>query len=107
MTKQHPVGGLDDVVHQRHRLGILVVLREADRAEFTYLRDILGLTDGNLGRHLDVLQSAGLVRLDKAHDRRRQRTTATITAKGRRALAQELAVLEDLVERSHRRLRSV
>ena len=48
----HPALGLDDVVHQRTRLGILAVLAEATEADFIYLRKVLGLTDGNLGRHL-------------------------------------------------------
>jgi pimeloyl-ACP methyl ester carboxylesterase len=45
----HPATVLDDVIHQRARLGIVVVLAEAGGADFTYLRDTLGLTDGNLG----------------------------------------------------------
>jgi hypothetical protein len=50
----HPATVLDDVIHQRSRLGIIVVLAEAGGADFTYLRDTLGLTDGNLGRHIQV-----------------------------------------------------
>ena len=50
---------LDDVVHQRTRLGVLTILAEVDSAAFTYLRDELGLSDGNLSRHLRVLEEAG------------------------------------------------
>src|SRR3712207_8147482 len=56
----HPARRLDDTVHQRVRLGILAVLREARRADFAYLRDALELTDGNLSRHIAVLEDAGL-----------------------------------------------
>ena len=56
----HPTNGLDDTVHQRHRLGILTITAEA-RADFGYLRDALGLTAGNLSRHLTVLEEAGLI----------------------------------------------
>ena len=54
----HPTNGLDETVHQRHRLGILTITAEAQRADFGYLRDALGLTPGNLSRHLTVLEEA-------------------------------------------------
>jgi len=94
----HPTNGLDDTVHQRHRLGVLTITAEA-RAEFGYLRDSLGLTPGNLSRHLTVLEEAGLVRLDKGYQGRRPRTWVRITASGRAALAAELAALTELVRR--------
>lgn len=100
MTEQHPGDGLDDTVHQRHRLGVLVVLAEAKRADFGYLKTTLGLTDGNLGRHLQVLADAGLVKLDKVFEQRRPRTWVTITKAGRTALAAEIDILEDLIERA-------
>lgn len=65
----HPTNGLDETVHQRHRLGILTIAAEA-RAEFSYLRDALGLTPGNLSRHLTVLEDAGLIKVDKGYRRR-------------------------------------
>jgi predicted ArsR family transcriptional regulator len=92
----HPTSGLDDTVHQRHRLGILTITAEA-RAEFGYLRDTLGLTAGNLSRHLTVLEEAGLVQVDKGYHGRRPRTWVRITGPGRAALAAELAALTELV----------
>jgi DNA-binding transcriptional ArsR family regulator len=92
----HPTNGLDDTVHQRHRLGILTITAEA-RAEFGYLRDTLGLTPGNLSRHLTVLEEAGLVRVDKGYQGRRPRTWVRITSQGRAALAAELAALTELL----------
>jgi DNA-binding MarR family transcriptional regulator len=100
VTDQHPADGLDDTVHQRHRLGVLVVLAEAKRADFAYLKQTLGLTDGNLGRHLQVLADAGLVEIDKVFEERRPRTWVTITRAGRKALAAEIDILQDLVERA-------
>ena len=107
MNEPHIVGQLDEVVHQRFRLGILVVLDEVGRVEFTYLRDTLELTDGNLGRHLDVLNDAGHIKITKAHDGRRTRTTVAITHKGRSALEAELAALDELVTRRRGHLRSL
>jgi DNA-binding MarR family transcriptional regulator len=84
-------------VHQRHRLGILTITAEADRAEFGYLRDALSLTAGNLSRHLSVLEDAGLVHVEKGYKGRRPRTWVRITGRGRSALAAELDVLARLV----------
>jgi DNA-binding MarR family transcriptional regulator len=95
----HPALAFDDVVHQRARLGILAVLTEAGQADFPYLRSVLGLTDGNLGRHLEILDNAGLIMISKGYHRRRPRTWATITAAGRRALDGELASMQALMER--------
>lgn len=92
-----PTNGLDDVVHQRHRLGVLTITAEAERAEFGYLRDALGLTAGNLSRHLTVLEDAGLVRTEKGYSGRRPRTWVRITGRGRAALAAELDILAGLV----------
>jgi DNA-binding MarR family transcriptional regulator len=95
----HPAVGFDDVVHQRTRLGILAVLAEAGEADFPYLRTVLGLTDGNLGRHLEILSDAGLIMISKGYHRRRPRTWATISSDGRRALDAELANMRALMKR--------
>jgi DNA-binding transcriptional ArsR family regulator len=97
-TAAHPTSGLDDTVHQRHRLGILTITAEA-RAEFGYLQEALGLTPGNLSRHLAVLAEAGLIMVDKGYAGRRPRTWVRITRQGRAALAAELAALTELVRR--------
>jgi DNA-binding MarR family transcriptional regulator len=99
----HPAAGLDDVVHQRHRLGILTVAAEAKRVEFGYLRDTLGLTAGNLSRHITVLDEAGLVDVQKGYDGKRPKTWVSITDRGRTALAEEMATLRALVSRHDRR----
>ncbi|HSR85635.1 MAG TPA: transcriptional regulator [Streptosporangiaceae bacterium] len=93
----HPTSGIDETVHQRHRLGILTITAEADRAEFGYLREALDLTPGNLSRHLTVLEDAGLVNVEKGYQGRRPRTWVRITREGRTALAAELDVLAALV----------
>ena len=95
MTAQHPLGELDELVHQRARLGIMAMLREAAKVDFVRLRDTLGLTDGNLARHLQVLAEAGLVTTKKADSR----TWVSLTAAGRKAFDKELAALRALVER--------
>jgi DNA-binding MarR family transcriptional regulator len=95
----HPTNGLSDVVHQRHRLGILTIASEAKRVEFGYLKDTLELTGGNLSRHLTVLVDAGLLDMEKGYDGRRPKTWVSITRAGRQALADEVAALRALVDR--------
>jgi DNA-binding MarR family transcriptional regulator len=95
----HPTATLNDVVHQRARLGILTVLGEAQRVDFPYLRSLLQLTDGNLGRHIEVLAADGLVEVTKGYEGRRPRTWVEITKLGRGALAAEMAALKQLVQR--------
>ena len=100
----HPVNGLDDIVHQRVRLGILAVTHEARRVEFGFLRTTLELTAGNLSQHLTVLENAGLVAIEKGYEGRRGRTWIQLTKAGRRALNEEIAALKTLIhqlERGH------
>lgn len=99
----HPTRRLDDAVHQRTRLGILAVLAEAGRADFTYLRDTLELSDGNLSRNLTRLEAAGYVRVEKVHEGRRPRTWLSVTRPGRAALDAEVAALRELIASLERR----
>lgn len=93
----HPTSALNEVVHQRHRLGILTITSRSRQADFGYLRESLGLTSGNLSTHLMVLEEAGLVRVQKGYEGRRPRTWVSITRQGRAALADEMAALTRLV----------
>lgn len=95
----HPSQRLDDTVHQRVRLGILAVLSEAERADFVYLRNVLGVSDGNLSRHLTVLEEAGHVAVRKTFEGKKPRTWVRATASGRAALAAEVAALRELLAR--------
>lgn len=96
----HPSNNLDDAVHQRSRLGILAVLAEVRRADFTHLRDTLDLTDGNLSRHLQVLEDAGYIRIEKKFEEKRPRTWVSATPKGRTAFKSELSALRALIDRA-------
>ena len=98
----HPANGLDDVVHQRVRLGILTIAHEAQRVEFSYLRTNLELTAGNLSQHLGVLENAGLITLEKGYAGKRARTWITITKAGRAALAEEITQLKLLISQIER-----
>jgi DNA-binding MarR family transcriptional regulator len=94
----HPANGLDDVVHQRFRLGILAVAQQARRVEFTYLRTTLDLTAGNLSQHLNVLEKAGLIGIEKGYEGKRARTWIELTKAGKKALPDEIATLKTLIQ---------
>ncbi|MGI9007241.1 MAG: transcriptional regulator [Streptosporangiaceae bacterium] len=94
---EHPANGLDDVVHQRVRLGILASAHEGRRVEFGFLRAALSLTAGNLGQHLSVLEKAGLVQIEKGYEGKRPRTWVQLTAAGEKALRDEIAQLKRLI----------
>ncbi|MFD5709405.1 MarR family transcriptional regulator [Streptomyces pharetrae CZA14] len=95
----HPTQALDDTVHQRVRLGVLTIAREADRVDFGFLKKQLAVTDGNLSRHLKVLEDSGLITVEKGYAGRRPRTWVTLTREGAQALDAELRALRALVQR--------
>jgi len=94
-----PSSSLDEVVHQRTRLGILTIAHEAQRVEFGFLQETLELTAGNLSRHRHVLESAGLVTIEKGYEARRAKTWVTITRQGVKALQSEVRALKQIVAR--------
>jgi len=95
---EHPANSLDDVVHQRVRLGILAVAYEARRVEFGFLRTTLQLTSGNLGQHLAALEKADLVHIEKGYEGKRPRTWVSLTPAGQTALRKEIAHLKLLID---------
>ncbi len=96
-TTPKSVINLSDAVHQRSRLAILSVLYELSKADFRLLHQATGLTDGNLGRHIQVLESAGLVTVEKGYSDRKPHTVVEISPEGIRALEAEVEVLKSLV----------
>ena len=90
--------GLDRVIHEKARLGLLTSLMAHPKGlAFADLKQLCGLTDGNLSRHLAVLQEAGLVEVTKGYEGNRPHTTCRLTRSGRRRFLDYLAVLERLV----------
>ena len=95
---QYAFDGLDRVLHEKARLGILTsLLARQDGLVFAELRDLCALTDGNLSRHLQTLQDAGLVEIWKGHAGRRPRTLVRLTAAGRGRFLEYLGLLERIV----------
>ncbi len=94
---------LDNIIHQPVRLQImssLVSLDQSEQVNFTYLRKLLKLTDGNLGAHLTKLEEAGYIRIEKAFVARKPCTFISATGKGRDAFAEHVNALKQIVEGS-------
>ncbi len=91
---------LDNIIHQTIRLQImssLVSLDQNEHVNFTYLRKLLKLTDGNLGAHLSKLEQAGYVKIDKTFVARKPQTFISATGKGRDAFAGHVAALKEII----------
>src|SRR5215469_9761433 len=90
--------GLDRVIHEKARLGMLTsLMAHPNGLAFADLKQLCALTDGNLSRHLQVLQEAGLVEVTKGYEGNRPHTTCRLTKAGRRRFLDYLTVLEGLV----------
>ncbi|MHC4325126.1 MAG: winged helix-turn-helix domain-containing protein [Planctomycetota bacterium] len=91
---------LDNLIHQTVRLQImssLVGLDQNEQVNFTYLRKLLKLTDGNLGAHLSKLEQAGYIQIDKTFVARKPQTFISSTGKGRDAFTGHIAALEEII----------
>jgi DNA-binding MarR family transcriptional regulator len=92
---------LDNIIHQPVRLQImssLISLDQNEQVNFTYLRKLLKLTDGNLGAHLSKLEQAGYVKIDKTFVARKPKTFISITGKGRDAFNGHVAALKEIIQ---------
>ena len=90
--------GLDRVIHERARLSVLTSLITHPKGlSFGDLKQLCSLTDGNLSRHLSVLEKAAIVQIVKGHDRNRPQTVCRITASGRKRYLEYLSTLEQVV----------
>ncbi|MEX0700972.1 MAG: transcriptional regulator [Planctomycetales bacterium] len=90
--------GLDRVIHEKARLGIITSLAaHADGLVFGELKELCALTDGNLSRHLQVLQEAGLVEVWKRTRGKRPQTLVRLSDSGRQRFLEYVSVLEQVV----------
>lgn len=91
------LGRIDDVIHGRMRLGVMVYLADVESAEFTELKTVLDATQGNLSVHLRKLEEAGYVEIDKSFRDNKPLTRVSITREGRKAFAGYLQALSGLI----------
>lgn len=90
--------GLDRVIHERARLSVLTsLITHPAGLSFVDLKQLCALTDGNLARHLQVLETDGMVKISKGQDQNRTQTLIRITAAGRKRYLEYLSILEQVV----------
>ena len=95
---------INDIIHQPIRLKVMAALfaMESDvEADFTFLRDHLKLTDGNLGAHLEKLESAGYLSVRKVFIRRKPKTFVRLSRAGRRAFEDYVEALRLIIGDTH------
>ena len=92
---------LDNIIHQPVRLQImssLVTLEKDEQVNFSYLKKMLKLTDGNLGAHLNKLEEAGYIKLEKTFVAKKPCTFISPTGKGRDAFDEHIAALQEIIQ---------
>jgi DNA-binding MarR family transcriptional regulator len=92
---------LNETIHQTVRLRImaaLVTLSLDEEVDFTYLRDLLEVTDGNLGAHLRKLEEAGYITVNKVFVERKPHTYISASAEGRKVFHEHVAALEEILK---------
>ena len=93
---------LNETIHQPVRLRImaaLVVLNPGSEVDFSYLRELLDVTDGNLGAHLRKLEEAGYIAVNKVFMERKPRTYVAATTEGRKVFQDHVSALEAILKR--------
>ena len=91
--------GLDRVLHERARLSIMASLSgQKQGLSFAELKRLCGLSDGNLSRHLQVLETSGFVQIEKGYEGKRPHTSCKITQPGIKAFMKYIDVLEQVVK---------
>lgn len=89
---------IDDLIHSRIRLAIMTILAQRSSADFSYLKEQIGTTDGNLSSHLSKLEEAGYVSENKEFVDKKPKTTYSITKEGKKAFEQYIDRLEKFID---------
>jgi DNA-binding HxlR family transcriptional regulator len=97
MPDDFDIGGIDEVIHGRLRLGVMAFLSGAGTADFNTLKARLQASDGNLSVHLRKLEEAGYVAIDKRFVGRKPLTEVRLTEPGREAFIRYLDAMSRLV----------
>jgi len=96
-TAQHPAPGLDRLIHERMRLGIVSALAANEALTFNDLKKLMNTTDGNLSVHARKLEEGGYIACTKSFEGRLPKTEYKLTIAGRRALENYLSHMETII----------
>ena len=94
---KHPAPGLDRLIHERMRLGIVSALAANESLTFNDLKNLMNTTDGNLSVHARKLEDSGYIACTKSFEGRLPKTEYKLTVAGRRALENYLSHMETII----------
>jgi DNA-binding MarR family transcriptional regulator len=97
----HPRERLDEVIHQPVRFSITAALAAADELEFSFVRDLVNISDSALSKQATMLEEAGYVSIRKGYVGKRPRTWLSLNPAGRRAFEGHLATLREIAGDAH------
>ena len=98
-TADNPVSGLDQLIHAPARLNIITNLYVVDSADFIFLKNLTGLTWGNLSAHLSKLEEAGYVKVEKSIVNKKTHSVAKLTKAGRTAFDEYRLKMMEVLEK--------
>lgn len=93
----NPIENLNKTFDSRVRLGIMSTLMVNDQINFNDLKQLIGVTDGNLASHIKALDEMGYIKINKGFIGKKTNTTYAITKAGERSFQQHLAALEKMI----------
>ena len=93
----NPIENLNKTFDSRVRLGIMSTLMVNEQINFNDLKQLIGVTDGNLASHIKALEEIGYIKVNKGFVGKKTNTTYTITKLGEKAFQQHLAALERMI----------
>ena len=97
------IGNINKAFDHRVRLGIMSVLMVNEYADFTTLKELLGVTDGNIASHMKALEKKAYVKVEKSFIDRKPNTRYSATRKGREDFQKHIDAIEDLLNRNQKR----
>lgn len=101
-SAKHPAPGLDRLIHERMRLGIVSALAANESLTFNDLKNLMDTTDGNLSVHARKLEDGGYIECTKSFEGRLPKTAYKITAAGRSALQDYVSHMETIIQQMRR-----
>ena len=94
----NPIENLNKMLESRVRLGLMSALVVNDALDFNSLKELLGITDGNLASHASALEAEGYIKVKKAFVGKKTQTTYSVTAAGQRAFNDHIDGLARLIK---------
>jgi DNA-binding MarR family transcriptional regulator len=95
---KNPIENLNKIFDSRIRLGIMSALMVNEEVGFNALKELIGVTDGNLASHLKTLEDSGYVKVQKGFIGRKTNTTYQVTKTGEKAFQQHIDALEQMIK---------